>query len=187
MSTEGAGLPAARPRVGISSCLLGRPVRWNGGHKLDPCITDTLGRWFEWVPVCPEEELGLGVPREALRLEGDPRAPRLVFRDSRADITGRMTAWAEARVATLARLDLSGYILKSDSPSCGMARVEVRGTDDGAVGHGVGLFAAVLMERLPLLPMEEEHRLHDPRVGETFVERVFAYGRLRAPDPVRHA
>jgi uncharacterized protein YbbK (DUF523 family) len=154
-------------------------VRWDGGHKRDHCIIDTLGRRFEWVPVCPEEELGLGVPREALRLEGSPRAPRLVFRDSRVDITERMTSWAEARVASLARLDLCGYILKSDSPSCGMERVEVLGPGRGA-RKGVGLFARVLMERLPLLPIEEENRLHDPRLRQAFIERVFAYARSQA-------
>jgi uncharacterized protein YbgA (DUF1722 family)/uncharacterized protein YbbK (DUF523 family) len=180
MTPEGAGRPAAPLRVGISSCLLGRPVRWNGGHKRDRYLTDTLGRWFEWVPVCPEEELGLGVPREALRLEGDPRAPRLIFRDSRADITDRMNAWAEARVTGVARLDLCGYILKSDSPSCGMERVKVLGPALGAGKKGVGLFARALMERLPLLPVEEEGRLHDPRLRENFIERVFAYGRVRA-------
>jgi uncharacterized protein YbbK (DUF523 family) len=172
-------------RVGISSCLLGRPVRWNAGHKHDPCITDTLGRWFEWVPVCPEEELGLGVPREALRLEGDPGAPRLVFRDARADITGRMTDWAETRVAGLAGLDLCGFILKRDSPSCGMERVTVFGPGMGAGRKGVGIFARVLMERLPLLPVEDEGRLHDPRLRENFIERVLAYSRL--PIPRHHA
>jgi uncharacterized protein YbbK (DUF523 family) len=172
-------------RVGVSACLLGRPVRWDGGHKLDPCITDILGPLFEWVPGCPEEEHGLGVPREALRLEGDPDAPRLVFRDSRADITDRMEAWAEERVSRLARLDLCGYILKSDSPSCGMERVTVAAPDRGREpapgngGQGIGLFARVLMKRLPLLPVEEEGRLHDPRHREAFVERVFAYANAR--------
>ena len=166
-------------RVGISSCLLGRPVRWNAGHKRDAYITDTLGQWFEWVPVCPEEELGLGVPRETLRLEGDPEAPRLVFRNTRTDFTGRMADWSQARVAGLAGLDLCGYILKSDSPSCGMERVKVIGPSMGAGKKGVGIFARALMERLPLLPVEEDGRLHDPRLRENFIERVFAYRRLR--------
>lgn len=169
------------PRVGVSSCLLGRPVRWDAGHKRDPCIADTLGRWFEWVPVCPEEELGLGVPREALRLEGDPGAPRLVLRDTRADITGRMTDWAEARVAGLAGLDLCGFILKRDSPSCGMNRVEVFGPAGSAGRKGVGIFARVLMARHPLLPVEAEDRLHDPRLRERFIENVLDYrGHLTA-------
>lgn len=170
----------SRPiRIGLSACLLGYEVRWNGGHKRDAYITETLGRWFTWVPVCPEEEIGLGTPREPLRLEGDPSAPRLVFRDSRGDLTGRMRHYAAARAARLAALDLSGYILKSDSPSCGMERVAVYRTGAQAVRRGVGLFAAALRERLPLLPIEEEGRLHDPGLRENFIERVFAYRRLQ--------
>jgi len=165
-------------RVGLSACLLGYEVRWNGGHKRDPYIVDTLGRWFTWVPVCPEEEIGLGTPREPLRLEGDPKAPRLVFRDTGGDLTDRMRAYAATRAARLERLDLSGYILKSDSPSCGMERVPVYGAGAQAVKRGTGLFAAALRRRLPLLPIEEEGRLHDPGLRENFIERVFAYRRL---------
>jgi uncharacterized protein YbgA (DUF1722 family)/uncharacterized protein YbbK (DUF523 family) len=176
--------PAAAPRgegipVGISSCLLGHEVRWNGGHKQDRYITDTLGRWFTFVPVCPEEEMGLGVPRETLHLEGDPETPRLVFRKTRGDITDRMLAWSAERVERIASLGLCGYILKSDSPSCGMERVKVHGAAMGAGKRGVGLFARTLLDRLPLLPVEEEGRLHDPRLRENFIERVFAYRRLQ--------
>ena len=167
-------------RVGISACLLGAEVRWNGGHKLDPHLTDMLGQWFEWVPVCPEVELGLGVPREPLRLEGDPAGPRLVFRDTRRDITDSMAAFAAARCDLLAAENLCGFLLKSESPSCGMERVEVHGEAAGTGRSGVGAFARVLLERLPLLPIEEEARLHDPRLREKFIERVFAYRRLRA-------
>src|SRR5258705_1871463 len=112
-------------RLGISACLLGEAVRWDGGHKRDPFLTDTLGQWVEWVPVCPEVELGLGGPGKAIRLEGGPGAPRLVTVGSRRDLTADMRALAERRVAALARLDLSGYVLKQDSPSCGMERVRV--------------------------------------------------------------
>jgi len=165
-------------RVGLSACLLGYEVRWNGGHKRDPTITEILGRWFTWVPVCPEEEIGLGTPREPLQLEGDPKAPRLVFRDTRGDLTDRMRAYAEARAARLAMLHLSGCILKSDSPSCGLERVAVHGAGDRGARRGTGLFAAALRRRLPLLPMEEEEPLHDPARREDFIERVFAYRRL---------
>lgn len=169
---------SGRIRIGVSACLLGHEVRWNGGHKRDPWITGTLGRWFDWVPVCPEEEIGLGTPREPLRLEGDPKAPRLVFRETRGDLTGRMRDYAAVRAGRLAGLDLSGYILKSDSPSCGMERVPVYGSGAQAVKRGVGLFAAALRARLPLLPIEEEGRLRDPGLRENFIERVFAHRRL---------
>jgi uncharacterized protein YbgA (DUF1722 family)/uncharacterized protein YbbK (DUF523 family) len=176
---KGRAVAHAPLRLGISACLLGEAVRWDGGHKRDPFLTETLGRWVEWVPVCPEVELGLGVPREAIRLEGDARAPRLVAADSRRDLTAEMAALARRRVAGLARLDLSGYVLKKDSPSCGMERVRVHGASGAPARRGVGAFARVLMEQLGLLPVEEEGRLHDPELREHFVERVFAYWRWR--------
>ncbi|HYV20492.1 MAG TPA: DUF523 and DUF1722 domain-containing protein [Verrucomicrobiae bacterium] len=172
----------ARPdrfRVGISSCLLGQEVRWNGAHKRDAWLVETLGPFVEWVPVCPELEIGLGVPREPIRLEGNPGAPRLVGRESGADLTDRMEAFAARRVEALAALDLCGYVLKSDSPTCGMERVKVHGTAGGRPKPGIGLFARTLMDRLPLLPIEEEGRLHDPGLRESFIERVFAFRRLR--------
>jgi uncharacterized protein YbgA (DUF1722 family)/uncharacterized protein YbbK (DUF523 family) len=168
-----------RFRVGVSSCLLGEQVRWNGAHKRDAYLVEMLGAFFEWVPVCPEVELGLGVPREPIRLEGDPAAPRLVGRGSRADLTEKMETFAARRAAALADLDLCGYILKSDSPTCGMERVKVHGPALGRPKQGVGLFARALMRRLPLLPVEEEGRLHDPRLREGFIERVFAFRRVR--------
>jgi uncharacterized protein YbgA (DUF1722 family)/uncharacterized protein YbbK (DUF523 family) len=167
-------------RVGISSCLLGEEVRFDGGHKRDRYLTDTLGTFFEWVPVCPEVEMGLGTPRETLRLIGEPAAPRLVFAKSRTEITDGMQAWAEARLGQLARLDLRGYILKSDSPSCGMERVRVYRDNGIPAKDGVGIFARALLERFPLLPIEEEGRLHDLGLRENFVERVFAYHRWRS-------
>src|SRR5213593_4287122 len=114
-------------RLGVSACLLGQAVRYDGGHKRDSFLVDTLGRFVEWVPVCPEVELGLGVPREPIRLEGDPAAPRLVAANSGRDLTRAMTRLARARAAELARLDLVGYVLKKDSPSCGMEGVRVHG------------------------------------------------------------
>lgn len=166
-------------RVGISSCLLGNDVRYDGGHKRDRYLTDTLGQFFEWVPVCPEVELGLGTPRETLRLVGSPQDPRLVFAKTQEDITERMRGWSEVRLAKLERLDLCGYILKSDSPSCGMERVRVYGGNGMPNKTGTGIFARALMERHPLLPVEEEGRLHDLGLRENFVERVFCYGRWR--------
>jgi uncharacterized protein YbbK (DUF523 family) len=170
---------APRVRVGISACLVGQKVRYDGGHKLDRRVVGPLGRLFEWVPVCPEVELGLGVPRETLRLEDDPRRPRLVFEISRRDITARMGAWSRRRLAELDRLDLCGYVLKSRSPSCGRRSVPVhRAAGPGATQQrGTGLFARALIDRFPRLPVEEEEALHDRTRRERFVRRVLAYRR----------
>jgi uncharacterized protein YbgA (DUF1722 family)/uncharacterized protein YbbK (DUF523 family) len=173
-SPEGWHVPI---RVGISACLLGQEIRFDGGHKWERYITDTLGKFFEWVPVCPEVEMGLGTPREMLRLVGEPEAPRLVFFKTGGDITDGMQAWAKARLDALAKLDLSGYILKSDSPSCGMERVRLYRAAGIPSKDGVGIFARALMHRFPLLPVEEEGRLHDLPSRENFVERVFCYRR----------
>jgi uncharacterized protein YbgA (DUF1722 family)/uncharacterized protein YbbK (DUF523 family) len=164
-------------RIGVSSCLLGREVRYDGGHKHDRFLTDVLGRHVRWVPVCPELELGLGVPREAIRLEGPASEPSLVGVRSRVDHTEAMRAYARRRVRQLADLDLHGYVLKKDSPSCGMERVRLYGS--AVTRDGVGLFARALIEHAPLLPIEEEGRLNDPRIRENWIERVFAYRRFR--------
>lgn len=167
-------------RLGISSCLLGEEVRFDGGHKHDALLTETFGQFFEWVPVCPEMEIGLGAPRESLRLEGIAGSRRLVAPRSGADHTEAMQRWARHRLEELAKLDLHGYVLKKDSPSCGMERVRIYGEGGGAQRNGTGLFAAALLERFPILPVEEEGRLHDMPIRENFVERVFAYARWRA-------
>jgi uncharacterized protein YbgA (DUF1722 family)/uncharacterized protein YbbK (DUF523 family) len=168
-------------RLGISACLLGQEVRFDGGHQLDRFITATLGRYVEFVPVCPEVECGLGVPREAMRLVGDFQAPRLMTVRTKIDHTERMLAWAEKRVRELEREDLCGFIFKSKSPSSGMERVRVyREPPGGApVIKGVGLFARIFMEHFPLLPVEDEGRLHDPELRENFIERLFVYQRWR--------
>jgi uncharacterized protein YbgA (DUF1722 family)/uncharacterized protein YbbK (DUF523 family) len=155
-------------------------VRYDGGHKRDAFLTDTLGRYVEWVPVCPEVELGLGIPRPAIRLEGDPDDPHLVDPGSGADHTQAMKRLARARVAQLAGQDLSGYVLKKSSPSCGMERVKVHGRAGAPSRRGTGIFAQALMARLPLLPVEEEGRLQDPALRENFIERAFAYARWKA-------
>ena len=175
---------ATPPRIGISSCLLGETVRHDGGHKRDAYLVETLGPLVEWVPVCPEVELGLGTPREPIRLVRDTRrrdGVRLVSRSGR-QLTARMQRFARGRLRALARAGLSGYLLKKDSPSCGLERVKVwRGEEDGAPERsGRGLFAAELLRQYPNLPVEEEGRLHDPVLRENFFERVFAYQRLRA-------
>jgi uncharacterized protein YbgA (DUF1722 family)/uncharacterized protein YbbK (DUF523 family) len=171
---------AAAIRLGVSSCLLGEPVRYDGGHKRDRFLTDLLGRFVEWVPVCPELESGMGAPRPALRLVREGEEVRMREIASGADHTGRMRRYASQRVRALRGLELSGYVLKKDSPSCGMQRVKVYGASGAASREGRGLFAAALLEACPRLPVEEEGRLNDPRLRENFIERVFAYRRVRA-------
>lgn len=167
----------SRIRVGVSACLLGDPVRYNGGHKRDAYVVGTLDGFFEWVPVCPEVEVGMGTPREAVRLTGDPAAPRMVGTNSGEDWTDRMTAYAADRVEWLARQNLHGYILKSRSPSCGLFRVKVYTASGQPATKGSGLFARALADRLPALPIEEEGRLNDAHLRENFIVRVFAHER----------
>jgi len=170
---------ANRIRLGISSCLLGEKVRYDGGHKLDRYLTDTLGLYVEYVPVCPEKECGLPVPREAMRLVGDPEKPRLVTVRTGMDKTGQMLQWARRRVVELEKENLSGFIFKSKSPSSGMERVKVYDDNGMPSKKGVGLFARAFMDHFPLLPVEEEGRLHDPLIRENFIERVFVLARWR--------
>lgn len=167
-------------KLGISTCLLGEKVRYDGGHKLDHFLRDTLGPFVEWVPVCPEVECGLPVPREAMRLVGDPEHPHLVTIRTGVDHTDRMQAWASRRVKELAAEDLCGYVFKSKSPSSGLERVKVYGEKGMPEKVGVGLFAAAFTRAFPLLPVEEEGRLHDPVLRESFVERIFVMQRFRA-------
>jgi uncharacterized protein YbgA (DUF1722 family)/uncharacterized protein YbbK (DUF523 family) len=169
----------ARLRIGVSSCLLGENVRWDGGHKRDRFLTDELGPFVEWVPVCPEVEVGLGTPRPTVRLVRRGADVRMVEPKSETDHTDAMRAYARRRVRGLDREDLSGYVLKKDSPSCGMERVKVYGGAGAGTRDGRGLFAEALLERFPHLPVEEEGRLGDPRLRENFVVRLFAYRRLR--------
>ena len=166
-------------RLGISACLLGENVRYDGGHKLDRFLTETLGQYVEYVPVCPEVECGLPIPREALRLVGKPDFPRLVTTHTKQDLTDRMTQWAQKRVVELERERLFGFIFKSDSPSSGMERVKVYGDQGMPAKRGIGMFAKTFMEHFPLLPVEEEGRLHDPILRENFIERIFTLKRWR--------
>ena len=141
-----------------------------------------MGKFVEFVPVCPEFEMGLGVPRETLRLVRSAnfaQEPRIVGNKSGIDYTGRMHSYTRGRVAALQSEELCGYVLKKDSPSCGMERVRVHGPSGMPTRDGSGLFAALLMSRYHNLPVEEEGRLNDPHLRENFVERVFAYRRLR--------
>jgi len=165
--------------LGISTCLLGEEVRWDGGHKLDQLLTHTLGRFVRYCAVCPEAECGFGVPREPFRLEGGPQALRLVTWRTRQDHTARMFRWARRRVRELETEDLCGFIVKSKSPSCGMERIKVYNAGEATVPRGVGIFARVFMQYFPLIPVEDDGRLHDPVLRDNFIERVFVMKRWR--------
>lgn len=168
-----------RVRLGISSCLLGNAVRWNSGHKMDRYLTRTLGQFVDYVPVCPEVEAGFGVPRESMRLVGDPQNPRLITFKTKTDQTERMLGWARKRVKELKKEDLHGFIFKSDSPSSGMIRVKVYTEKGMPVKKGVGMFAREFMAHFSLIPAEDDGRLHDPKIRENFIERIFALQRWR--------
>ncbi|MDX1648985.1 MAG: DUF523 and DUF1722 domain-containing protein [Myxococcota bacterium] len=188
MSQPSASAPPRTPlwaddapvRIGISSCLLGEPVRWDGGHKRDAFLTRVLEPFVEWVPVCPEVEAGMGVPREPVHLVHDDDGVVMVGTRSGLDHTDAMRRWSRRRVAELLAEDLCGYVLKKDSPSCGMERVKVRSPRGGpGRREGRGLFAEALIAADPWLPVEEEGRLNDPVLRESWIERVFAFRRLR--------
>lgn len=164
-------------RLGVSACLLGEEVRYDGGHKRDAYLLGALGQYVQWVPVCPEVEVGMTTPRETLRLEGSPDDPRMIASVSGKDWTDEMRAWSRGRLEELAELGLHGYVLKKNSPSCGLFRVKVYDQNDVPARTGRGLYADELVLRLPLLPVEEEGRLHDLTLRENFIERVFAYYR----------
>jgi len=166
-------------RIGVSACLLGQPVRFDGSHKHDRYLTNTLGEYLDFVPVCPEVESGFSIPRETLRLVGDPEAPRLVTSRTNIDHTDRMLGWAEKRVRELESENLCGFIFKSDSPSSGLMRVKVYNPKGMAEKKGVGLFARTFIRHFPLLPVEEEGRLNDPVLRETFIEQIFTLKRWR--------
>ena len=169
-----------RIKLGISTCLLGESVRYDGGHKLDRFLADTLGQYIQYVPVCPEVECGLGIPREAMHLEGDAESPRLVTLRTKKDYTDKMLRWARKRVIELENEDLCGFIFKSNSPSSGMERVKIYDNKGMPTKKGRGIFAGIFMDHFPLIPAEEDGRLHDPKLRENFIERIFALKRWRA-------
>ncbi|MDY0291540.1 MAG: DUF523 and DUF1722 domain-containing protein [Desulfuromonadaceae bacterium] len=173
-------------RLGISSCLLGHKVRFDGGHKMNRYLHDTLAPYVEYVPVCPEKEIGLSIPRPALRqVDAGDGTVRLVFSKTGEDITTRMQEWAQRRVLELEEEDLDGFVFKANSPSSGMERVRVY-MGEGGKGEkgmprkdGIGLFAAAFMQHFPLLPVEEEGRLNDAALRENFITRIFTLQRFR--------
>lgn len=171
---------APRPlRIGVSACLLGREVRFDGGHKHDRWLTGTLAQYCDLVPVCPEVEVGMTIPRESVRLEGDAESPRMVAPRSGVDWTAPMNTWSRRRVRELAAEDLDGFVFKKNSPSCGLFRVKVYPDKGMPARGGRGLFAAAFAAAHPLVPVEEEGRLEDARLRENFVERLFAWRRVK--------
>lgn len=167
-------------RLGVSACLLGEEVRYNGGHKHMHFLTHVLGDYVDWVSVCPEVEVGMGTPRESIRLQGSVDDPQLVGPKSGADHTAAMKTWSQTRLDELGTLDLHGYVFKKDSPSCGLFRVRLYNIETGIpTRDGQGIFARALTERMPLLPVEEEGRLNDLPLRENFIERIFAYYRFK--------
>ena len=178
--TVNTGMEASsdtKPKLGISACLLGQKVRFDGGHKREQFLTDLFGRFVEWIPICPEVEVGMGVPRESVRLVGTPSNPKMIADKSGRDWTAAMSQFAAKRLRDMAEMSLSGYVFKKNSPTCGMERVRVYSSKGMPERQGRGLFAAALMRQWPLLPVEEEGRLNDLKLRENFIERVFAYHR----------
>jgi len=164
-------------KIGVSSCLLGNHVRYDGGHKLNRYVKDSLGEYFEYVPVCPEVECGLPIPREAMRLVGKPGNPRLMTIKTQIDLTDQMQKWGQNKLNELEDLHLSGYIFKSRSPSSGMERIKIYNDQGNPVDYGSGIWARMFMDHFPLLPVEDEGRLNDPGLREHFIERVFVLWR----------
>ena len=175
-----------RLRVGVSTCLLGEAVRWDGGHKRDHFLNETLAPFVTWVPLCPEVASGLPVPRDTMRLEASPEGGtvvnghlvRLIITRTGGDWTDEMAAWSATTAAAIARERLDGFVLKKDSPSCGLERVRIYGGPGPASKTGRGVFAEALVQACPDLPVEDEGRLNDPALRENFIERLFAYRAL---------
>ncbi|MGV6475885.1 YbgA family protein [Azotobacter vinelandii] len=172
-------MSTARPKIAISACLLGERVRFNVGHKESRLCSREFARHFDFVPLCPEMAIGLGTPRQPIRLVGDPTSPRAVgTRDATLDVGTPLAAYGERMAGELD--DIDGFIFMQKSPSCGLERVKVHQADGhSAEGTGRGLFAAAFCARRPELPVEEEGRLHDPVLCENFVTRVFVHAEWR--------
>lgn len=166
-------------KLGISSCLLGNNVRYDGKHKHDRFLTDTMGKYAEYVPVCPETECGLGTPRETLQLVGNPDNPRLVATHTRQDYTEQMTRWISKRIAALEKEDLCGFIFKKNSPSCAIEGLKIYDEKGRVPKKGAGIFARIFMVHFPLIPAEDEERLYNLKLRENFIERIFVYKRWR--------
>ena len=167
-------------KIGVSSCIIGEEVRWNGGHARQRWLTDVFWDFVDYVPVCPEVEVGMGVPRPTVRLERHGSGIRMIDPKNEVDWTAAMNRLSRSRASEMESHDLCGFVLKKNSPTCGLERVKVvHEGGGGASKDGQGLFASALVHRFPHLPIEEEGRLNDPQIRENFVERVFAFRRVK--------
>jgi len=166
-------------KVGISACLLGEKVRYDGGHKLDKYISDTLGNYFEWFPLCPEVEYGLPVPRESMHLVGDPASPRIVTIRTGVDHTDGMKKWAADKLRQLDKEDLCGFIFKSKSPSSGLGGIKVFTSSGMSSNRATGIFGGAFMSYFPLIPVIDDGRLHNQNLRENFIEQVLVYKRWK--------
>lgn len=164
-------------KIGISACLIGKKVRYDGSHKHDHYLTDTLGRFIQWIPVCPEVEAGLPIPRKPMHLEGDLESPRIVLNKTREDITGTINKWIALKIKELKKDDLSGFIFKSSSPSCGIREIKVYDPQVKKTRMGKGIFALAFIKEFPNIPVEDEKALYNPHKRENFLERVVGYKR----------
>ena len=171
--------PGLKPRLGVSTCLLGENVRYDGTEKSDPLLLRAFGDAVEWVPICPEVECGMTVPRDPMHLADDPASPRLVTTATGEDQTGRMQTWIRSRLDELAGENPWGFVLKSRSPSCGRSAVPVLDSTGARAGESAGLFAAAVAERFPLLPVADESSLRDDSMWDSFIERLFCLKRYR--------
>jgi len=160
-------------RLGVSSCLLGHEVRYDGGHKWDQYLVEVLGPRVEWVAVCPEAEIGLGIPRPPIQLEGRANAPQLIMPSTGDDLTEAMKAFALKQVTELRLLGIAGFVFKGRSPSCGMEGVKVFEPGGRVTTSGIGAFARILMDQWPELPVVDEVGLGDPDTRTGYLEKVF--------------
>ncbi len=167
-------------KIGVSSCLIGEKVRWNGDHKQNYYVREVLAKYFEYVSVCPEMEVGMGVPRETVALYGNLQNPRMISKKTQADWTKTMKHYSKNRISSLAHDQLCGYIFKSKSPSCGLGRVPIYAEfGSNKVRHGAGMFSKEFTNKYPLIPTEDEGRLNDPNIRENFIVKVFCFSRLQ--------
>ena len=167
-------------KIGMSSCLLGEKVRWDADHKHDQYVRDVLGSYFDYVSICPEVDVGMGVPRETVALYGTLENPKMITKRSKTDWTKKMNHYTKDRIHELTKEKLCGYVFKSKSPSCGIGKVPIYSEfGSSRMGHGSGVFASSFVKVFPLVPVEDEGRLHDPVIRENFIVRIFCFHRLQ--------
>lgn len=168
-----------KPRVGISSCLLGKKVRYDGMQRQNLYITDSLGKYFAWIPVCPEVDYGLGIPREPMHLVGDLETPRIVTIFTGIDHTDGMMKWVEKKLAELEKEDLCGFIFKSKSPSSAIRGVTILSPSGEECGTGPGIFGGAFIKHFSQMPVIDDEQLGDAALRRDFRKMVFAFKRLR--------